>query len=183
MSGEDETNSDKASSKDRTNERELSDEYVIVPPNGGFAWVVTAACFMAILISEGILCSFGLILSELERVFHEPAAKVAWIFSIVNGLSLIAGTKKIFFFPKKFTYLIATLLSFSSNRSHCFRTEQPVWLPCGCYNGQSPWFCRTIGLFFSAICRRFVCHFGSPFWDCSRTSFYTDCGWHRILFR
>ncbi len=92
MAREDETNSDELNSKEKTKEQEeSSDEYVIVPPDGGFGWVVVAACFLAILISDGILFSFGLILSELERVFHEPVAKVAWIFSIVNGISLISG--------------------------------------------------------------------------------------------
>lgn len=74
------------------------DEYVIVPPDGGWAWIVTAACFLCILISDGILFSFGLILSELERAFNQPAAKVAWVFSIVNGISLISGMAISFFF-------------------------------------------------------------------------------------
>lgn len=67
------------------------DDYEVVPPDGGWAWIVTAGCFLAILISDGILFSFGLILSELERVYDAPAAKVAWVFSILNGISLISG--------------------------------------------------------------------------------------------
>ena len=72
-------------------EEEDDDEYVIVAPDGGYGWIVTVASFLCILISDGILFSFGLILSELERVFNEPVAKVAWIFSIVNGISLMSG--------------------------------------------------------------------------------------------
>lgn len=70
---------------------EDDDEYVIVAPDGGYGWIVTVASFLCILISDGILFSFGLILSEIERVFVEPVAKVAWIFSIVNGISLMSG--------------------------------------------------------------------------------------------
>jgi hypothetical protein len=71
-------------------------EYVVVAPDGGYGWIVIGASFLCILISDGILFSFGLILSELERVFDEPVAKVAWIFSIVNGISLISGLATIF---------------------------------------------------------------------------------------
>lgn len=77
--------------KEITEEEEDDDEYVIVAPDGGYGWIVTVASFLCILISDGILFSFGLILSELERVFNEPVAKVAWIFSIVNGISLMSG--------------------------------------------------------------------------------------------
>lgn len=77
--------------KEITEEGEDDDEYVIVAPDGGYGWIVTVASFLCILISDGILFSFGLILSELERVFNEPVAKVAWIFSIVNGISLMSG--------------------------------------------------------------------------------------------
>lgn len=72
-------------------EEDSSEEYVIIPPDGGYGWIITAASFLCVLISDGILFSFGLILSELERVYNEPVAKVAWIFSIVNGISLISG--------------------------------------------------------------------------------------------
>lgn len=72
-------------------EEDSTDEYVTIPPDGGYGWVVTAASFLCVLISDGILFSFGLILSELERVFNQPVAKVAWIFSIVNGISLMSG--------------------------------------------------------------------------------------------
>ena len=69
----------------------VTEEYVVVPPDGGWGWIVAGACFLCILISDGILFCFGLIMSELERVFEEPAAKVAWVFSIVNGISLVSG--------------------------------------------------------------------------------------------
>ena len=70
---------------------ELTYEYVVIPPDGGYGWIITGASLLALLISDGILFSFGLILSELKNVLNEPAAKVAWIFSIQNGTSLISG--------------------------------------------------------------------------------------------
>ncbi|XP_046650514.1 monocarboxylate transporter 12-like isoform X3 [Daphnia pulicaria] len=75
----------------QTNKEEATDEYVIVPPDGGYGWVVTVASFLCILISDGILYCFGLIISEVERVFDEPVAKTAWIFSIFNAISYFSG--------------------------------------------------------------------------------------------
>ncbi|XP_057375695.1 monocarboxylate transporter 13-like [Daphnia carinata] len=72
-------------------EDESNYEYIVVPPDGGYGWIVTAASLWCLLISDGILFSFGLILSDLKQVFHVPVAQVAWIFSIVNGSSLISG--------------------------------------------------------------------------------------------
>ena len=108
MACEDDVNSDKVISKEIISKEEY--ECVIVPPDGGFAWVVTFACFMTILISDGILFSFGLILSELEQVFREPVAKVAWIFSIVNGISLISGQRKLIFHLKLYKLRLTRLL-------------------------------------------------------------------------
>ncbi len=72
-------------------EEELTYEYVKIPPDGGYGWIITGASLLCLLISDGILLSFGLILSELRNVFDEPAAKIAWIFSIENASSLISG--------------------------------------------------------------------------------------------
>lgn len=74
-----------------TKEEELTYEYVVIPPDGGYGWIVTGASLLCLLISDGILFSFGLILSELKNVFDEPVAKIAWVFSIENASSLIAG--------------------------------------------------------------------------------------------
>lgn len=75
----------------QTEEENVTDDCAIVPPDGGYGWVVTLASFLCILISDGILYCFGLILSEVERVFDEPVAKTAWIFSIFNAISYFSG--------------------------------------------------------------------------------------------
>lgn len=77
----------------QTDRRKNSGE---VPPDGGYGWIVTAASFLCILISDGILYCFGLILSEAELTFNEPVAKVAWVYSIINGISYFAGTNNLF---------------------------------------------------------------------------------------
>ena len=77
--------------KTNKEEDELSFEYVVITPDGGYGWIITVVSLLVLLISDGILFSFGLILSELKNVLDEPVAKVAWIFSIQNGTSLISG--------------------------------------------------------------------------------------------
>ncbi|KAK4008227.1 hypothetical protein OUZ56_013378 [Daphnia magna] len=85
-------NTDSNDAIQTTNEEDESNyEYVTVPPDGGYGWIVTAASLLCLLISDGILFSFGLILTDLKQVFDVPVAQVAWIFSIVNGSSLISG--------------------------------------------------------------------------------------------
>lgn len=86
------SNTDSNDAIQTTNEEDESNyEYVTVPPDGGYGWIVTAASLLCLLISDGILFSFGLILTDLKQVFDVPVAQVAWIFSIVNGSSLISG--------------------------------------------------------------------------------------------
>ena len=60
--------------------------------DGTRGWVVTAACFMAAFLTDGITFCFGLILFELIQVFDEPVEKVAWIPSFLLGIQLLSGT-------------------------------------------------------------------------------------------
>lgn len=92
-------------------EEKVTYEYVTIPPDGGFGWIITAASLLCLLISDGILLSFGLILSELRYVFDEPAVKIAWIFSIENATSLISGKTK---------HLDLFILDFICNHSYQF---------------------------------------------------------------
>ena len=59
--------------------------------DGKRGWVVTAACFMAAFLTDGITFCFGLILFELVQVFDEPVEKVAWIPSFLLGIQLLSG--------------------------------------------------------------------------------------------
>nr|CAH0107194.1 unnamed protein product [Daphnia galeata] len=59
--------------------------------DGTRGWVVTAACFMAAFLTDGITFCFGLILFELIQVFDEPVEKVAWIPSFLLGIQLLSG--------------------------------------------------------------------------------------------
>ncbi|KAJ1532206.1 hypothetical protein ONE63_000826 [Megalurothrips usitatus] len=54
--------------------------YMVVPPDGGWGWVVVAAGFMCNLVVDGIIFSFGLVLPKLVAEFgvgtREPRVEV-----------------------------------------------------------------------------------------------------------
>ena len=58
--------------------------------------IITMASFMTTFITLGIIFSAGLLISEIVRIFeNESTAKIAWIFSILNGTSMLAGKFKV----------------------------------------------------------------------------------------
>ena len=63
----------------------------LIQRDGLWGWAVTFVSFMTIAFTFGIVFSGGLFLSELVRISGEPVAKVAWIFSIMNGLQMLVG--------------------------------------------------------------------------------------------
>lgn len=64
-----------------------------VTPDSPLAWVAVIAAFACNVISDGIVFSFGIIQSEMVDFFEEPVVKVAWVFAIMNSISLILGAK------------------------------------------------------------------------------------------
>lgn len=64
-----------------------------VNPDSALAWMAVVAAFACNVISDGFVYSFGIIQSEVVEVFQEPVAKVAWVFAIMNGISLILGNE------------------------------------------------------------------------------------------
>lgn len=63
----------------------------VVPPDGGWGWVVMIASFCCNIVVDGIIFSFGLIVSQLSESFHVPISKTAWVGSLLSGFYLIAG--------------------------------------------------------------------------------------------
>ena len=63
----------------------------VVPPDGGWGWVIVGASFMCNAIVDGFIFSFGIMLLPLVDEFGESKSKTAWIGSILSGFYLIAG--------------------------------------------------------------------------------------------
>ena len=64
---------------------------MLVPPDGGWGWVIVAASFMCNLVVDGIMFSFGTFQSHIQAEFQTSASKVALTNSLQTGFYLMAG--------------------------------------------------------------------------------------------
>ncbi|CAL8362556.1 unnamed protein product [Boreogadus saida] len=60
-------------------------------PDGGWGWVIVAACFMAQLLAYGSPQSVGVLYPEWLNAFQQGKGMTAWVGSLVSGLGLIAS--------------------------------------------------------------------------------------------
>ena len=65
--------------------------YTVVPPDGGWGWVIVAASFFCNIIVDGIIFAFGMFLGDISRAFDESKAKVSIIGSLLAGFYLMVG--------------------------------------------------------------------------------------------
>lgn len=70
---------------------------VVVPPDGGWGWVVVFAAFMSNLIVDGTIYSFGIMQDEIVKSSSPVKAErvsvstVAWVGSLLFGFTLSSG--------------------------------------------------------------------------------------------
>lgn len=64
---------------------------VVVPPDGGWGWVVMIASFCCNLIVDGIVMSAGGFKEEIAKEFGASQSAVALVCSLLGGFYLIAG--------------------------------------------------------------------------------------------
>lgn len=65
--------------------------FTVVPPDGGWGWVIVAASFFCNLVVDGIIFAFGMFLSDISEAFNESKAKVSIIGSLLAGFYLMVG--------------------------------------------------------------------------------------------
>ncbi|XP_045112740.1 monocarboxylate transporter 5-like isoform X2 [Portunus trituberculatus] len=63
----------------------------VVPPDGGWGWVVVAASFMCNAVVDGIIFSCGMLLHLFKEEFGVSTSDVAWVSSLLGGFYLIVG--------------------------------------------------------------------------------------------
>ncbi|XP_066156644.1 monocarboxylate transporter 12-like isoform X1 [Euwallacea fornicatus] len=64
---------------------------VVVPPDGGWGWVVVFASFMCNVIVDGIIFSYGMFLDDITVEFRVTKGKAALVGSMMSGFYLIVG--------------------------------------------------------------------------------------------
>lgn len=79
---------DVESSDDISNSLETT---VVVPPDGGWGWMVVLASFMCNLIVDGIIFSFATFLDSIAAEFQVTKADVTLVGSLMSGFYLIVG--------------------------------------------------------------------------------------------
>lgn len=63
----------------------------VVPPDGGWGWVVVAASFMCNVVVDGIIFSCGMLLPLFKEEFGVSNSEVSWVSSLLGGFYLIVG--------------------------------------------------------------------------------------------
>ncbi|XP_045498925.1 monocarboxylate transporter 2 isoform X2 [Colias croceus] len=64
---------------------------LVVPPDGGWGWMVVAASFMCNFIVDGILFCGGSLLKPIQTEFNVSGGQVAPVNSLLQGFYLLAG--------------------------------------------------------------------------------------------
>ncbi|XP_048261709.1 uncharacterized protein LOC100647965 isoform X7 [Bombus terrestris] len=73
------------------NNNESIEVEMVVPPDGGWGWMIVAASFMCNLFVDGIIFSFGVFLNDISEAFAVSKARVALVGSLQSGFYLMAG--------------------------------------------------------------------------------------------
>lgn len=64
---------------------------VVVPPDGGWGWVVVFSSFMCNMIVDGIIFSFSTFLGDIISTFQVSTAEASLVSSLMSGFYLITG--------------------------------------------------------------------------------------------
>ncbi|CAG9854191.1 unnamed protein product [Phyllotreta striolata] len=64
---------------------------IVIPPDGGWGWVVVLSSFMCNLIVDGTIFSFGTFLEPIAEEFGVDKPDVTIVGSLMSGFYLIAG--------------------------------------------------------------------------------------------
>ncbi|XP_018576658.1 monocarboxylate transporter 14 isoform X2 [Anoplophora glabripennis] len=61
------------------------------PPDGGYGWVIVATSFLCNMVVDGISYTFGIFLPEIVKDYGETKGNVAWVGSLLTGMTMCAG--------------------------------------------------------------------------------------------
>ncbi|CAF0939406.1 unnamed protein product [Didymodactylos carnosus] len=66
-------------------------DYISIPPDGGYGWVILIACFLINMIVDGFLYAFGAISKDLREHFHVQEWEVSLVISLACGCYLLSA--------------------------------------------------------------------------------------------
>jgi hypothetical protein len=78
----------------RSNEN-VVETTAIVPPDGGWGWIIVVSSFFCNFMIDGVLYTFGIFLNHISETFEVHPTKVALGNSIMVGCYAMSGTLRI----------------------------------------------------------------------------------------
>lgn len=58
---------------------------MVIPPDGGFGWLVTFISFLCQVVVDGIIFSIGIVLPHIAKDLNIPGSKVVLVASMQVG--------------------------------------------------------------------------------------------------
>jgi MFS transporter, MCT family, solute carrier family 16 (monocarboxylic acid transporters), member 14 len=75
----------------KTEDVEPTKATIVIPPDGGFGWIVMLASFCCNFIVDGIVFSYGSFIEPIQTEFGASKASIALVGSLLSGFYLIFG--------------------------------------------------------------------------------------------
>ena len=89
---------DKKSTKNNNNIKDIQkvkieeEPAAVVPPDGGWGWVIVFSSLMCNILVDGIGLAYGVLLPKFAEHFQASKSKVSLVGSLMIGTYLCAGT-------------------------------------------------------------------------------------------
>lgn len=98
--------------KPDVDEEDVVVEAVIVPPDGGWGWVIVAASFMANVVVDGIIFTAGQGFLPIwaDEYTKGSAGKAAWVVSLLSGFYLLVGKPLVYAVNRHFHLYVRQIL-------------------------------------------------------------------------
>ena len=72
-------------------DEEYDEQYIPVPLDGGYGWVIMCASFVTNMLVDGVCFCVGIFILKMLEEFQETKAKTSWVGSVLNGMYLSMG--------------------------------------------------------------------------------------------
>lgn len=69
---------------------------MVIPPDGGYGWIIMVLSFISQLIVDGIIFSIGSILPAIERDFEVRPSVMVMVASVQIGCYFMSGPSAAF---------------------------------------------------------------------------------------
>ncbi|CAF4500874.1 unnamed protein product [Rotaria magnacalcarata] len=66
-------------------------DYITVPPDGGYGWIVLLACFLINLIIDGFVYSFGAVSNDIKSFYKTTEWATSLVVSLACGFYLLSA--------------------------------------------------------------------------------------------